>query len=58
MNDQREANWLVSREAVEKIAGQPVSEENWAAITDEIAGRVDNFIEEIIEAIVEDKVSR
>lgn len=46
--------WLINREAVEARLGAPVSEEVWARIADEVAGRVDNFIEEILDEVIEE----
>jgi hypothetical protein len=48
--------WLINREAVEARFGQPITEEEWKAVTDEIAGRVDNFIEEILDGVLSDVV--
>ena len=45
------SNWLINREAVENRLGERLSEEAWAQITDEVAGRVDNFIEEVLDEI-------
>ena len=49
-------NWLVSREAIESNIGKSLTEEQWANIADEVAGRADNFLEEILPAIIEEKV--
>lgn len=51
-------NWLINREAIENDLARKLSEEEWANIADEVAGRVDNFIEEILPAIIEEKVGR
>ena len=47
-------DWIINRKAVENKLGAPVSEEVWERITDELAGRVDNFIEEILDGIIEE----
>ena len=44
--------WLIHRDAVESNFGS-LSDEQWSAVSDEIMGRVDNYIEEIIEIVVE-----
>jgi hypothetical protein len=49
--------WLISREAVEASLGAPLTEDQWIEIAEEVAGRVDNFIEEIIDGIVEEVVA-
>ena len=52
------SNWserLVNREIVEERAGKSFNEEEWSAITEELAGRVDNFIEEVLDEIIEEK---
>jgi hypothetical protein len=46
--------WLISREAVEASLGAPLTEDQWNQIAEEVAGRVDAFIEEIIPGIVEE----
>jgi hypothetical protein len=46
--------WLISREAVEASLGAPLTEDQWIEIAEEVAGRVDAFIEEIIPGIVEE----
>jgi len=46
--------WLINREAVEERLGAPLTEEAWQDITEEVAGRVDNFIEEILDGIIEE----
>jgi len=51
-------NWLINREAVEGRIGKPLNEEEWSAITEELAGRVDNFIEEILDGIIEEKAGK
>jgi hypothetical protein len=45
-------NWLIDREAVQANFGA-LDEEQWSKVTEEIAGRVDNFIEEIIAEVIE-----
>ena len=34
------SEWLINREAVEERFGQPLTEEEWSAVTEEVAGRV------------------
>jgi len=51
-------NWLINREAVEGRIGKPLNGEEWSAITEELAGRVDNFIEEILDGIIEEKAGK
>ena len=46
--------WLVSREAIEANLGKALTEEQWVEIAQEVSGRVDSFIEEIIDGIVEE----
>jgi len=46
--------WLINREAVEERMGAPLTEEEWHKIAEEVAGRVDNFIEEILDGIIEE----
>lgn len=43
-------NWLISREIIEEQLEKPLTEEQWNWLADEIAGRVDNFIEEILDS--------
>ena len=50
--------WLINREAVEGRIGKPFNEEEWSAITEELAGRVDNFIEEVLDGIIEEKAGK
>jgi hypothetical protein len=50
------SEWLINREAVEERFGQPLTEEEWRAVTEEVAGRVENFIEEILDGVLEMKV--
>lgn len=49
-------NWLIDREALENRLGRGLTETEWATIADEVAGRVDNFIEEILDGIVEEAI--
>ena len=49
-------NWLISREIIESDLGRALTAEEWAQISDEVAGRVDNFIQEILPAIIEEAV--
>lgn len=51
------SEWLVSREAIEANLGKPLSDEQWAEVAEEVSGRVDNFIEEIIDGIVEEVIA-
>jgi len=48
------SEWLINREAVEERLGAPLSEEAWQEITEEVTGRVDNFIEEVLDGIIEE----
>lgn len=49
------SEWLaISREGVEENLGKPLSNEQWAKVAEEVRGRVDAFIEEIIGGIVEE----
>ena len=50
--------WLINREAVEAELERPLTEEQWSAITEELAGRVDNFIEEVLDGIIEEKAGK
>ena len=50
--------WLINREAVEVRLERPLTEEEWSAITEELAGRVDNFIEEVLDGIIEEKAGK
>jgi hypothetical protein len=43
--------WLINRENVESEYGK-LSEEEWVELTDEISGRVDNFIDAIMENVM------
>lgn len=45
--------WLIHRDAVESNFGS-LSDDQWSAVVDEIMGRVDNYIEEIIQGVVEE----
>jgi len=47
-------NWLINREATEERLGTKLTEEQWATIAKEVAGRVDNFIEEILDSVIEE----
>lgn len=46
-------NWLVSREAIEIQIGRKLTEDEWQEIADEVAGRLGNFLNEIMEGIIE-----
>ncbi len=46
-------HWLISREAIEQNYGA-LTDEQFASVADEVAGRVDNFIEEILDGIIEE----
>lgn len=46
-------SWLISREIIEEQLGRPLTEDQWNWLADEIAGRVDNFIEEILDNEIE-----
>lgn len=46
-------SWLISREIIEEQLERPLTEEQWNWLADEIAGRVDNFIEEILDSEIE-----
>ena len=46
--------WLINREAVEAGLERPLTDEQWNAINEELEGRVDNFIEEVLDGIIED----
>lgn len=51
----REENlWLVNKQALEENIGRPLTEDEWNYVAEEIAGRVDNFIEEIIHDVLEE----
>jgi hypothetical protein len=58
-------NWLVSRDQVNNIAREifmkdsdfMVNDETWAKVTDELSGRVENYINEILPHIVEDTLN-
>lgn len=45
--------WLIDREAIESQLENPLTEEQWAEIAEEIEGRVDNFIEEILDDVID-----
>lgn len=45
--------WLISRSATEQRFGRPLTEDEWDYVALEIAGRVDNFIEEILDDVLE-----
>ena len=45
---------LINREAVEAELERPLTDEQWNAINEELEGRVDNFIEEVLDGIIED----
>ena len=45
--------WLVSREFIQEKMNTPLTEELWNSITEELSGRVDNFIEEILDSVIE-----
>jgi len=47
-------NWLINRETTEERLGTKLTEEQWATIAKEVAGRVDNFIEEILDSVIEE----
>jgi hypothetical protein len=44
-------HWLISREAIEQNYGA-ITDDEFAIVADEVAGRVDNFIEEILDGIM------
>ena len=46
--------WLIDRSIVEERIGISLTDEEWERVTDEVAGRVENFIEEILDGIVEE----
>lgn len=46
-------SWLISRQIIEEQLEKPLTEEQWNWLADEIAGRVDNFIEEILDGEIE-----
>lgn len=48
---------LINREAVEKYAGK-LTEEEWRLVVEEVGGRVENYIEEIIDQVVEESKER
>lgn len=50
--------WLVNREVIESNLNVTLSEETWNNICEEIAGRVDNFIDEILDGVVEQELTR
>ena len=53
-----DANWLVSREYIETdLIKRKLSEDEWETISEEIAGRVDNFINEILEGVIEEAIN-
>lgn len=45
-------NFSITRDAFEEILGEPVTDSQWSAIADEIDGRVDNFLDELLPMIV------
>jgi hypothetical protein len=53
LEEEKEMNkvWLINRENVESEYGK-LSEEEWVELADEISGRVDNFIDDIMENVV------
>ena len=50
-------NWLINREAIEESLGAKLTQEQWATIAEEVAGRVDNFIEEILDSVIEEAIN-
>ena len=51
-------NWLINREAVEAELERPLTDEQWNAINEELEGRVDNFIEDVLDGIIEEKAGK
>jgi hypothetical protein len=47
------SEWLINRKAIEENLGHSLSEEQWTKIAEEVAGRVDNFIEEIMDGVIQ-----
>ena len=45
---------MLNREIIEQRSGTRLTEQQWAAIVEEIEGRVDNFFEEILDGVIED----
>lgn len=45
-------NFGISKFDFEELLGNPITDEQWSAIADEIDGRVDNFLDELLPQLV------
>jgi len=44
----------VTKNQFESVLGEKITEERWAEIQNDIVGRVDNFLDELLETIAQD----
>lgn len=49
----KDNKWLVDRSIIEGDLDKPLTDDQWGEIVEELSGRVDNFIEEILDEIIQ-----
>jgi hypothetical protein len=56
MSNNRNAlgDFSITREAFEEILGKSVTDSQWESIADEIDGRVDNYLDELLPMLVDE----
>jgi hypothetical protein len=45
-------NFAISKETFEEFLGETLTETQWASIADEIDGRVDNYLDELLGSLI------
>lgn len=44
--------FVITKEDFEGFVGNPITDEQWSALADEIDGRVDNYLDELLGMLV------
>jgi hypothetical protein len=45
-------NFAISKESFEELLGETLTETQWANLADEINGRVDNYLDELLGSLI------